>query len=170
MAAGMATDSDAQDYGLASIARQLGKSEAVQLFWDAAAKEDAGFYEDAIANYRRAYRLWPALDSRLHGGIPLCVREEAEAGGITCYLATVVDVAHARATRVMRAPALLTARDIDEIDAVRRNVEASESALTNNPNNATHEHKTCLFLNNPPRRAMSQHAPAIIEKVVGTAV
>jgi hypothetical protein len=67
------------DYGLAAVATFLGKEKALQYALDGAAAEASGDYAGAVKKYRAAFRLWPALDSSVSGGIPKLVREEADA-------------------------------------------------------------------------------------------
>ena len=40
--------------------------------------------ERAIELYKRAFRLWPALDSQIDDGLPRGVRRAAEAAGLDC--------------------------------------------------------------------------------------
>jgi hypothetical protein len=72
------------DFGLAKIAEHFGKQEAVALFREAAALEEADDIDGSIKLYRRAFKLWDALDSTLESGLPRAVRREAEAAGIDC--------------------------------------------------------------------------------------
>eukprot|EP00601_Ochromonadales_sp_CCMP2298_P026264 CAMPEP_0173274952 /NCGR_PEP_ID=MMETSP1143-20121109/2718_1 /TAXON_ID=483371 /ORGANISM="non described non described, Strain CCMP2298" /LENGTH=156 /DNA_ID=CAMNT_0014211805 /DNA_START=111 /DNA_END=578 /DNA_ORIENTATION=- len=130
------------DFGLVTIAEHFGKSEALARYWEGAAKEEGGDVAGAIALYKKAFRLWPALDSVTKGGLPSGVRAEAEAAGLP--LLAVVDVAEARASRVIKAPGLLTSADLEAIERVRAGADSL------NPENATHHCKTCTFLNNPP--------------------
>eukprot|EP00931_Biecheleriopsis_adriatica_P073453 TRINITY_DN47736_c0_g1_i1.p1 TRINITY_DN47736_c0_g1~~TRINITY_DN47736_c0_g1_i1.p1 ORF type:complete len:441 (-),score=84.21 TRINITY_DN47736_c0_g1_i1:147-1469(-) len=70
---------------LAGIAKHFGKEEAVATLNEASANEEARDFEQAIKLYRRAYKLWDALDSTLdEGGLPLAVRAAAEAAGLAC--------------------------------------------------------------------------------------
>mmetsp|Transcript_41933 Transcript_41933/g.121316 ORF Transcript_41933/g.121316 Transcript_41933/m.121316 type:complete len:432 (-) Transcript_41933:44-1339(-) len=74
-----------EDCGLSKIAKHFGQQEAVALFRDAAAKEEVGDCATAVQLYRRAFRLWPELDSVLEeDGLPTAVRAAAEAAGIDC--------------------------------------------------------------------------------------
>ena len=97
---------EGDDFGLGRIAKALGKDKALQLFWQAAAAEAAGNVRKCIDLYESAFILWPALDSRIVAGLPMCVREEATAAGLHCDL-DLIDVKLARAARVVRAPKLL---------------------------------------------------------------
>lgn len=74
------------DSKLKEIALQLGHEEAVVLLREAMAMEEAGDFCSAVKQYKRAYRLWPALDSIDDGGLPKAVRREAESAGIDCCL------------------------------------------------------------------------------------
>jgi len=69
------------------IASHFGQqeSDAVASFRDAVAKENAGDLAGAIQRYRRAYRLWPALDSgEDETGLPSGVRAAVQAAGLDC--------------------------------------------------------------------------------------
>lgn len=72
------------DLKLNEIAKHFGHEEAVALLRDAMAKEEAGDFCDAVKQYKKAYRLWPALDSIDDNGLPRAVRREAESDGIDC--------------------------------------------------------------------------------------
>lgn len=75
----------ATDVGLPRIARLLGQEEAFAKFLEAAAMEEAGDFKGAIESYKRAFKMWGALDSVVDdGGLPVAVRREAEAAGIDC--------------------------------------------------------------------------------------
>jgi hypothetical protein len=155
------------DYGLSKIAAHLGNGEAVALYWEGAAKEQIGDIPGAMSLYRRAYRIWPALDSVYQAGLPCDVREEAETANFSsCGLLGIVNIADARASQVMHAPALLNSSDLRDIEAVRNVIAATETVLVNNPQNATHELKVCTFLNNPPTHAMRTHAPNVLGKML----
>lgn len=155
-----------EDFGLGRIAACLGKTDALQMYWDGVALEGDGDVEGAIRLYRRAYRMWPALDSITHGGLPRSVREEAIAAGLTEGLIDPVDVGSARAARVMHTRALLTADDIAAVEAVRLQVLNGQSELENNPQNAGHMLKVGTFLNNPPAYCMVNEAPQVVGKMV----
>ena len=163
-----AVSGEASDFGLRSLAASLGKSAAVERYYEAVAHESEGNCKLAIALYSRAYRLWPALDSVLEGGIPSGVRAEAEAAGLRCTLAA-VDVSLARATSVARAPTLLDDADLAAVEAVRTAVLALETPIVNNAQNATHKSKQCLFLNNAPLRLFSEQAPRVLAKILAFA-
>ena len=66
---------------LSIIAAQLGQEEAVRIFREAGAKEEAGDCLAAIPLYKKAFRLWPELDSTGADGLPRAVRKAAEAAG-----------------------------------------------------------------------------------------
>lgn len=153
------------DYGLARIAEHFGKGDAVKLYWEGAAKEELGDIDGAISLYRRAYRMWPALDSVTYGGLPLGVREEAVAAGVSCQL-DIIDVTQSRASQVMISRGLLVDADFEAIDTILRGIAAVESPLENNAQNATHKHKICTFLNNPPHHRIVNQAPEIINKML----
>jgi hypothetical protein len=129
------------DFGLHYIAKHLGRSDALELYWQGARLEELCDFNGAITMYKRAYRMWPALDSIPDGGVPRGVRLEAESAGMTSRLLQTVDVASARASCVVCSCGLLSASDIDAIDATQKGIVASESLLVNNPQNATHIHK-----------------------------
>eukprot|EP00928_Gymnodinium_smaydae_P027285 TRINITY_DN21144_c0_g1_i2.p1 TRINITY_DN21144_c0_g1~~TRINITY_DN21144_c0_g1_i2.p1 ORF type:complete len:406 (+),score=64.26 TRINITY_DN21144_c0_g1_i2:67-1284(+) len=68
---------------LEKIASLLDKREAVALFLQAVTKEESGDCDAAIKLYRRAFRMWSALDSGPDDvGLPQGVRAEALAAGI----------------------------------------------------------------------------------------
>ena len=159
------TDSD---FGLAMIAEKLGKSSALSLYWEGAAEENKGNIDGAISFYRRAFRLWPSLDSIPDGGIPRGVREEAMKAGIALQIAS-VDVALARTSKVMKSPLLLINDDLTDINTVLAQIEAIESAEVNNPENKTHVCKVCTFLNNPPGFLAQHELAHVLEKMIGFA-
>jgi hypothetical protein len=170
--AGTSTCTVPDDYGLFQIAAHLGSGEAqaVELYWQGAAKEQIGDIAGAMSLYQRAYRIWPALDSLYQAGLPRGVREEAEAANFcSCGLLGIVNVADARASQVMHAPALLNASDLRDIEAVRNVMADTGTPLVNNPQNATHEFKACTFLNNPPTFAMRGLAPHVLCKILSFA-
>ena len=155
------------DFGLSIVAEYFGKSNAVTLYWAGAAKEEEGEVNDAIAYYKKAYRLWPALDSVTDGGVPRGVREEATAAGIAVgNLLTIIDVPSARFSRVILAPALLTSSCITSVDDLRNIIAEESTTVENNSENQRHEHKTCTFLNNPPQYTMRKHLPHILVKML----
>jgi hypothetical protein len=80
-----------------------------------------------------------------------------------------IDVAVARTSRVITSPLLLNMKDIDAIFSVRRSIYSKESVLENNPQNATHEHKSCCFLNNPPTFAICKEAADVVSKLLSFA-
>jgi hypothetical protein len=161
----MATTGEASDFGLRDLAVSLGKTTAVDRYTAAASLERAGDFKAAMSLYSQAYRLWPALDSIIEGGLPALVRSEAEAAGLRCVLAA-VDVSLARRTSVVRARALLTAADIAAIEATRTCILATETVLENNAQNVTHQNKECLFLNNAPDRVFCTKAPHVLAKIL----
>ena len=69
---------------LLEIAAHFDKVEAVSLFREASAAEDGGDFTGAIRLYKRAFHLWPALDSGSEGGVPTAVLELAEEAGVDC--------------------------------------------------------------------------------------
>lgn len=163
-----AVSGEALDFGLRSLAASLGKCAAVKRYYEAVARENEGDCKLAITLYSSAYRLWPALDSVLEGGIPSGVRAEAEAAGLRCTLAA-VDVSLARATSVARAARLLNDADIAAIEGVRTAILATMTPHANNAQNATHKSKQCLFLNNAPLRLFSEQAPCVLAKILSFA-
>merc|ERR1711907_85046 len=67
---------------LLQVAQHLGKADALSAFYEAQATEDSGDFAEAARLYKRAYRLWPALDSRMDDEIPTAVKEEALLAGL----------------------------------------------------------------------------------------
>lgn len=151
-----------QDFGLSRIAFALGKGPALLQLRRAQRAESGGDYLTAAAIYRAAYRLWPALDSVLSGGVPLFVRAEAAGAGLRCDLHTVVDVGEAQRSRAVLAKGLLTAGDIEAVARCERGVAA---AGAENEQNRTHHRKRCVFLNEPPARALRRSAPEVLDKI-----
>lgn len=49
------------DFGLSDIAAHLGKTTALEIYFEGSQKESFGDINGAIALYRRAYRLWPGI-------------------------------------------------------------------------------------------------------------
>ena len=154
------------DYGLAVIAEHLGKSSAVDFYFEGVAKENVSDVNGAISLYRKAFKVWPALDSVTCGGLPLSVREEAIAAGLSDILMDVVDVGSARATQVVISKGLLTAADLADIESVRQTAVADQTILENNPENATHFHKENTFLHMPPTFYAYELAPVVIGKML----
>jgi hypothetical protein len=145
-----------KSFGLKAIAEHFGKTTALELFNDGGGLESGGDVDGAIRLYKKAFRMWPELDSVLDGGIPRGVRRQVEgAGDGTLWfpgMIHAVDVTLARRSAVMRRPQLLTASDLQEVEGVLAAVrERDGSALGNNPQNATHSNKVCTMLNNPPQ-------------------
>jgi hypothetical protein len=159
-----------EDFGLAKVAERLGKSEALAVYWEGVAKEDAGDVDGGIVMYRKAFKQWPALDSVSYGGLPKGVREEAESVGYSHGLITIIDVSLAQATEAMVSRELLTIDDIALVELVRVCIAAKESSLLNNPQNATHHNKTATFLNNGPEYSMVQNAPGVVGKMIQFAI
>lgn len=157
------------DFGLFKIAVHLKKVEAVKLYWEGAAMEEMRDVETAILHYRRAFKLWPALDSVTCGGLPQAVREEAERAGIFCDIA-IIEVAKARSSRVGHAYGLLNELDLTNIEIVRQYIADNETSLHNNPQNATHKCKVCTFMNNPPSHPFRNRAPDVLCKMLDFAI
>jgi tetratricopeptide (TPR) repeat protein len=157
------------DFGLYKIAVHFGKEDAVKLYWEGAATEETGDIASAINLYKRAFRLWPALDSVTHGGLPRAVREEAETAGFSCDIA-IIDVPAARASRVRHARGLLDQSDLAQIEAIRQIIAETESPLQNNPQNTTHKLKVCTFMNNPPDNLFRNKAPIVLSKMLNFAM
>jgi hypothetical protein len=154
------------DYGLAEIASYFGKSEALNFYWQGSEKENSGDVAGAISLYRRAFKLWPALDSIVDGGIPRGVRLEAESCSANFKLLSSIDVSAARSTDVVFSHNLLNDCDINDIETLRKLIIQGESIFVNNPQNHNHSHKTCIFLNNPPSFPVLDAAPHVIEKLL----
>lgn len=51
------------DFGLSEIAAHFGRSIALETYYEGSALEAAGDVDGAIVLYRRAYRLWPGMES-----------------------------------------------------------------------------------------------------------
>ena len=167
IAAGTVTCNVPVDYGLAKIAQHVGKSDALGMYWEGAAKEELGDIRGAMSLYQKAYRIWPALDSVYQAGLPCGVRQEAQASRFSaCGLLGVIHISDARASNVVHAPALLNASDLKDIETVRKCMADNETSLVNNPQNATHEFKVCTFLNNPPTHLMHTYAPNVLHKML----
>mmetsp|Transcript_13683 Transcript_13683/g.25476 ORF Transcript_13683/g.25476 Transcript_13683/m.25476 type:complete len:322 (+) Transcript_13683:134-1099(+) len=161
------------DFGLSRIARCLGdvQMEALRVYWEGAAKEgEEGDVEAAIKLYRRSFKMWPALDSVTHGGLPRGVREQAVAAGCTEGLLGLIEVPAARATRVHCARSLLSLEDITEVMSLQKQIASNESTLNNNPQNKTHHCKVATFMNNPPTFHMATQLPQVIGKMLGFAM
>ncbi len=47
------------DFGLSEIAAHLGKTSALETYYEGSLMESSGDVQGAIALYRRAYRMWP---------------------------------------------------------------------------------------------------------------
>jgi hypothetical protein len=77
-----------------------------------------------------------------------------------------VDMDLARASRVMHAPGLLDAADLRLINGIKAYVRENESALANNPQNATHVLKECTFMNKLPENAFRNKAPRVLGKIL----
>jgi hypothetical protein len=158
-------DSCQIDFELSKIASHLGKTDALRLYWEGAAVEATGDVNSAISLYKRAYRMWPALDSITYGGLPLMVRQEAEKAGLSCQLA-VVDVPMSRASKVIHSPGLLTQSDFEAVDSILHDITSVETSRCNNSQNTTHQHKVCTFLNNPPHHRIVRQAPEVTNKLL----
>jgi hypothetical protein len=75
----------ATDFLLPRIAKLLGRDDAFALFMEASAAEEAGDCNGSIKLYRRAFKMWDALETSTDdSGLPVAVRREAEAAGIDC--------------------------------------------------------------------------------------
>jgi hypothetical protein len=149
------------------IAERLGKADAVSFYREGAVRETDGNVAGAIVLYKKAFRIWPALDSVVEAGVPKCVREEAQAVGFICEgLFDVIDVQKARASRVIKSSVLLNASDLQAIEEVRKLQSSVDSPLQNNPQNATHSFKQCIFLNNPPSYLFGTQAPQVLAKIL----
>lgn len=158
-----------KDFGLSRIAKLFGKEESLQLYWEGANLETNGDVDGAISLYKRAFRIWPSLDSVIHGGLPMAVREDVIAAGLDIQLIDIIDVSKARNSRVSYASKLLSIADIEEVEAIKRNI-VSESALCNNPQNSNHIFKVATFLNNPPEYIICNQSPQIIGKLLQFAI
>jgi len=160
------------DYGLMRIAQHLGKETALELYWQGVQQEENNDVDGAITAYKRAFKLWPALDSITLGGLPLEVRGEAkrvEGGIFDDILMPVIDVHAARDSQVVHCPGLLSSVDLQSVNAVRDKILQSEELLTNNPQNATHTGKECVFMNSFPKFPIFNQAPAVVGKMLSFA-
>jgi len=160
------------DYGLLKIARHLGKEKAVELYWQGVQKEGNNDVSGAIASYKHSYRLWPALDSITLGGLPQAVRQEAKSVEGSIFeeiLMDVIEVPEARASRVMHCASLLNSMDLHSINMVRDKILEQEDLRVNNPQNATHTGKVCVFMNNFPACPIYHQAPAVVGKMLAFA-
>lgn len=72
------------DFGLTAIAKHFDKQDAVVVFAEAMAAEEAGEFDGSISLYKRAFKMWDALDSGVDDGLPRAVRRVAEAAGLDC--------------------------------------------------------------------------------------
>lgn len=124
--------------------------------------------DGAIRLYKQAFKMWPALDSVTVGGLPRGVRDEAFNAGLSAMLLPSISVPMARLSRVVRQQSLLKAEDIAEIEDLRGRVLEVEQLAVNNPENAGHHAKVCVFLNNPPRFPAMEtpESRAVIEKML----
>lgn len=160
------------DYGLASIAEFLGpaQSKALQLALDGAESESDGDISGAMKKYASAYRLWPSLDSINAGGIPMDVRQEADAAGylkVNPYgLFDVVSVQKARDSRAIASQRLLNDQDIASVFLLRHDILQSQSAMANNPENRGHTCKEACMMNNPPTYPLQTRKPWIVVKLL----
>jgi hypothetical protein len=166
------TDRGEADFGLSRIAHHLGEAQTQGLFLyrEGAVKEADEDMTGATLLYRKAFKLWPALDWVIVGGLPRGVRDEALAAGLTEGLLGLVDVSEARATRVHAVRSLLTQNDLADITALQQSIALSESTLNNNPQNTTHQLKVATFLNNPPDFPISSLLPHVVGKMVWMAM
>jgi hypothetical protein len=158
------------DYGLSQIAREFNKEEALQLYWQGSDKENAGDIQGGISLYKKAFRMWPALDSVTMGGLPAEVRKQAQEhkdGLFDSILLDCVSVPVARASTVMHSPALLTPEDILDVERTRSIVLAKEGGfLQNNSENGGHHNKQGVFLHNPPQCSICSEAPNVLGKML----
>ena len=160
------------DFGLSRIAAFFGKDEAVAIYWEACDKETNGDIDGAIKLYKKSFRMWPALDSVLHAGLPLAVGKVARSHGGGKFFSVLmdpVDITSARASAVMFSPSLMNRTDLAKIESVRLNVVASEDIMVNNPENTVHLKKVGTFLNNPPEFAIYNQAPTVVGKMLSFA-
>ena len=72
----------------------------------------------------------------------------------------------AQATRVMHSIGLLGPEDLHCVEAVRKQVLEGQDEMANNPQNATHAGKKCVFLNGFPSYRIYHDAPAVIGKML----
>ena len=148
---------DEFDYGLISIAKYLGKEEALSEYREGAALEACGQVDAGIVKYRSAFKKWRELDSVVTaGGLPRDVRRQLEMemskrGEIARRLPGmihVVDLALANSSPLVEAEALFTESDLAEVDRAIARVLDLSNPLENNPQNIGHFGKQCLMLSN----------------------
>lgn len=156
------------DWGLAKLAEYFGKMEALTTYWDGATKEENGDISGAISLYKKAFKMWPSLDSIQCGGLPKGIREEAEEAGFKCDI-DIIEVPMARKSEVMKCSKLLSIDDIADVTTVKDFILTKETVLENNSQNNTHFKKTCIFLNNPPQCYGRNCLPHILHKMINFA-
>ena len=127
-----------EDFGLRSVAAYLGRLVSYESYLLASHYEGLSQYARAQAEYRKSYRLWPALDSRIEGGVPLEVRREAVEKGYEGRLITIVTGEEARSAKAYEARGLIDYEGRQELKEVRLGVDAGE-----NVENERHVCKTC---------------------------
>lgn len=156
------------DFGLSRVAAFLNQSHALQLAHDGAESEAQGDFASAIRQLKAAYRLWPALDCVMSGGLPRAVREEAVAQGYlddaANVLLDVVDVQKARASRVIAEGAVCTAADVLALEEVKASILSTTTSLENNPENGTHVHKRATMMNDG--NALLSAEPQLVAKLL----
>jgi hypothetical protein len=158
------------DFGLGAIAAHFGKSEALLTYQEGQVFECDGDFPAAVKLYKRAFRLWPALDSLVDGGIPKTVREETEAAGLWFEgMINSIDMVEARESKVMHCSTLLAPSDLNAIDLIQAVIKEGESALDNNPQNSRHHLKVNTMMNNPPDYPMQGQASEAVNKMLAFA-
>ncbi|GMI51102.1 hypothetical protein ScalyP_jg9195 [Parmales sp. scaly parma] len=152
------------DFGLALIAAHCNQVLAHQTWLDGAENEANGNLPLATSLYKKSYRLWPALDSVVIGGLPSGVREDAISANYDFSSKTTIDVIDVNLSRqspVVFRSGVLTHDDIKDIENLRTTLNSSS-----NPQNATHKNKNCTFLNDPPSHPLKTHVPAVLGKLL----
>ena len=153
------------DFGLTSIASYLSKSPSLQLLSLAHSLESSGSYLPSIKAYKKAYKLWPALDSIPAGGIPRGVRDEAAQNGYKGKLLTDVPVSSSRKSTVKYKKNILDADDVHSLLKLSREIEAEDGGREgNNFENETHCGKYAIMVNGGGR--LRKRLPKVLGKVV----
>ncbi|GMH98798.1 hypothetical protein TrVE_jg8874 [Triparma verrucosa] len=161
----LSTSSVPSDFGLTSIASYLSQSPSIKILDLATSLETSGSYKPAIKEYTKAYKLWPALDSVLAGGIPRGVREEAIEYGYKGRLLTDVSVSKSRNSIVEVSKKLLDYDDVHELLKLAGEIEVEDGGrVVNNFENLTHVKKYAIMVNGGGR--LRKRLPKVLGKVV----
>ncbi|GMH54769.1 hypothetical protein TrRE_jg8879 [Triparma retinervis] len=164
----------ADDFGLEQVATFLDEKRAAKRckralveFSNASDFERCGKLKEAMLGYNVAYRMWPALDSVVAGGIPRGVREEAVREGYEGALLTDVNVGRARSSKVSVKRGLLNDADITSLIQMTDDIEAMEGRVGNNPENRTHERNFKYSMQlGPPLSHLRNKLPNVVGKII----